>query len=458
VNHLPNQRRKPYWRLTAMAVLSAALMTLGQSGSAQDEARLAAFRKDPRYAALYDDGKAFLALPVARKEAMRKLHLDIQGLPSAERERVLGGLARYADWLDGLPKDERKAVVGAKDKTARMRKIKEVREKHWIARQPGAVRRHLEKLPKSKPAPADASAAVVGLLVGTPQHMRVIVASSAAVADFTDFRAETIRRIKKGHSLAEREWEVATKHWHELTDPKRPTMPVTAAEFGKGVETFVKEFLQPWLSKDEQERLANAEGRWPQYPVTLVELADKHPMALPQKKGPNAFGALPVEVQNKILNQLYPKKDKDKADKSKQQANEYFHKGGMKDVDARLSAIPLKNAPASVKFACAVATYAHAKSVRLPHELWASRPKEMSRPMQVFLDDKGSFMGQLTREERDQLSAAEGKWPEYPLKIRELARRYGYRPPWQSLPDIGDKSDIWDSYRGKSAGEPVSAK
>jgi hypothetical protein len=82
----------------------------------------------------------------------------------------------------------------------------------------------------------------------------------------------------------------------------------------------------------------------------------------------------------------------------------------------------------------------------------------MSRPMQVFLDDKGSFMGQLTREERGELSAAEGKWPEYPLKIWELARKYGYRPPWQTLPDIGDRSDIWDSYRAKTGGDVILEK
>ena len=35
------------------------------------------------------------------------------------------------------------------------------------------------------------------------------------------------------------------------------------------------------LSPQEKERLAQAEGKWPEFPRTLVELADKHPPALP---------------------------------------------------------------------------------------------------------------------------------------------------------------------------------
>jgi hypothetical protein len=125
-------------------------------------------------------------------------------------------------------------------------------------------------------------------------------------------------------------------------------------------------------------------------------------------------------------------------------------KTGMKGLDARLEEAHLKNATPAIKFACSVVTFAHSKGVRFPYELWASSPKEMSRPMQVFLDDKGPFKGRLNREERTQMVAAEGKWPEYPLKVRELARKYGFRPPWQTLPEIGDKSDVWDSYRLKS--------
>jgi hypothetical protein len=73
----------------------------------------------------------------------------------------------------------------------------------------------------------------------------------------------------------------------------------------------------------------------------------------------------------------------------------------------------------------------------------------MSVPMRVFLDQKGPFWTQLTPEEHGALFQVETKWPEYPLKVQELADKHGFRPPWQALPDIDPKSDIWDKYRIK---------
>src|SRR5262249_55490431 len=80
-------------------------------------------------------------------------------------------------------------------------------------------------------------------------------------------------------------------------------------------------------------------------------------------------------------------------------------------------------------------------------ELWPVEPGEMSVPMQVFLDPRGPFYQRLSPEEKEQLHEAKSKWPEYPLKIQELAARYGERPPWQTLPDA-DKHP-WDKYRLK---------
>jgi hypothetical protein len=63
---------------------------------------------------------AFLALPVAKQTAMRKLHDDLQRLPPLDRQRLTNLLGRYAGWLDKLPEAERQAVANAPDKRARL--------------------------------------------------------------------------------------------------------------------------------------------------------------------------------------------------------------------------------------------------------------------------------------------------------------------------------------------------
>src|SRR5205823_4653739 len=75
--------------------------------------------------------------------------------------------------------------------------------------------------------------------------------------------------------------------------------------------------LSPLLSDEEKERLAKAEGHWPLYPVTLVELADKHPLALPSHHGATQVSGLPAAVQKDMKNHFGKAGKKDKKDEGK---------------------------------------------------------------------------------------------------------------------------------------------
>jgi hypothetical protein len=426
-------------------VLLAAPSAVSQE-AAKGTAR-SSLRNDPDYARLYHDGKAFLALPPDKQEAMRKLHEDLQKLPAPERQRLNDALRRYADWLDKLPERDRLAVVNSADKKKRLQTIRKLREEQWLARQPKAIRQYLDKLPGAKPKPAVAVASAVGILAGAPQQMRPLAMVTTQAAQSVDLRAETISRLKRDQSRKTRDWVVASRHWTELTDLKRPAMPAHAADFGLEIETFVKEYLRPALDPKEQARLDKAEGQWPLYPMTLVELADKHPLALPQKRGPTAFKDLPEEVKKRLGGKMLT----DKAVKKKDY-DIFFGKQDLKAIELRLTpVIPPKEQTTAIRFACAVATWAQSKktNVKMPHELWAAHPKDLSISMRVFLDEKGPFWQQLSADEHGQLLRAEGKWPEYPLKVQELANKYGFRPPWQALPEIGGRSEVWDKYRVK---------
>src|SRR5207249_6230953 len=106
-----------------------------------------------------------------------------------------------------------------------------------------------------------------------------------------------------------------------------------------------------------------------------------------------------------------------------------------------------------LKFSCRAATWARKAGVSIPYEMWPTKPSEMARGMEPFLDPKGPFYLGLTEAERQELTRAEDHWPEYPLKIKKLAEKYGYKPPWQVLPDgpKGELRSLWDRYRVKGA-------
>src|SRR5262249_27223151 len=138
----------------------------------------------------------------------------------------------------------------------------------------------------------------------------------------------------------------------------------------------------------EKERLARAEGHWPLYPVTLVELADKHPLALPSQHGPAKLAELPVAVQAEMKSH-FGKGGKDS-------------KGGKKvgNLDNFLTKIPVagrlenlgeKNLSKALVFNCQAATWARKAGVAIPFEMWPTKPSEMSKEMLIFLDPKGPF-------------------------------------------------------------------
>ncbi len=448
-------RRRRSWSVLAAGFLLATLLLAAESAFSQDPAKGSsrrALRKDPLYPRLYHDGKAFLALPEEKQRAMRKLHADLEKLAPAERDWLKDVLSRYVDWLERLPETSRQAMLDAPDAATRLKVINQLREKEWIAHLPRATQKQLSKLPSGKAPPAVAAFSTLRVLFGSDSGPRSLMAAAVAIAGNNDLREDAIKSLKKTESRKARDWMIAARHWEQLTAPNRPEMPSRPADFGESTETFIKEYLLPALSGAEKDRLLKAEGRWPLYPLTLVELADKHPMALPQRNGPTTFDALPADVKLKFTGKAGKKGEKVE-DKGKKNWDQIFAKNVPK-VEARLEKIPLRNPTDAIKFACAAATYIHnpAKKavVKMPHELWAAKPQDMSQAMQVFLDEQGPFMKSLTANERSDLSTLKGLWPEYPLRVQELAGQNGFRPPWQSLPEFPNKGNVWDKYRPKS--------
>jgi len=441
-------RRQQWWALIAGFVASAVLLAV-ESGFSQDTRA----RSDPRMDAMrkmVQEAKAFFALPPERQEAMRKLDDDLSKLTPGERQQLMHAMRWYADWLDKQPSQDREAILNIPDRSARLAKIKDRLEQEWIARQPKKTRDLLARMPHGRRDPSVAARNLVGMLA-TPPNQRPLVLASTLFIDSIDVRAETIKRFKHHETQQNRDWLVASRFWPDLTDPdpkKRAAMPAHAGDFGPDVEAYIKDYLRPALSKDEKNRLDKAEGHWPQYPITLVELADKHPLALPQKYGPETFAELPKLITDKVTAKWEAKTAKGTP---KAAPSVFFQNQPKKDKEYRERLEKVEYAPTqAARLACAVANYLHQKKETLPYEIWAAKPADLAPPMKAFLDPEGPFMSSLNDAERKELEDAQKRgWPEYPVKIKNLADKYGFRPPWFSLPEPNDARHHWDKYRAR---------
>jgi hypothetical protein len=253
--------------LIGVAALLLFVPLPGDADSTNDELEhnrhlLERVRKDPEhYERLRRSLLAFLALPEERQERLRRLDRELHEEDSATSARLQRVLERYAEWLQRLPDAGRRRIESERDPKTRIQIIRELRQQEWIERLPKAVREDLQKLPAEQ------------------QRLR-------------------IAELKKEERKRREEWQVALRHWNGLTQ-NRP--PMTRLEdLTPPVKTFVHEFLFPLLTAGEKNRLLQAQGKHPLFLRTLVELADKHLLKLPGPPGPTTFEQLPAELQARL--------------------------------------------------------------------------------------------------------------------------------------------------------------
>ncbi|HEV3258453.1 MAG TPA: hypothetical protein VG013_16370 [Gemmataceae bacterium] len=244
---------------------SAVRADAGPDDAEQNRRLLEKVRSDPqRYARLRQNLEAFLALSPDRQELMRQLDRDLHRKDSATQKRLAKVLERYTRWYDRLPDKDRQAIDEAPDGKARLRVIKDIREREWVERLPRAER---DKVQNAK----------------DPE------------------RQALIRALRQQQRKRRQEWQVALRHWPELIAPP----PTHLADFPYGVKTYVNDYLRPLLWPMEEQRLKILEGK-PGLPRLIVTLSDRHAVVLPgPPTGPSHFKDLPAEVR-KPLQKLDP--------------------------------------------------------------------------------------------------------------------------------------------------------
>jgi hypothetical protein len=329
------------------------------------------------------DALLFLSLSPEQQKRMVDLDERLQKLPARQRYRLEKILERYADWLERLDPAARRKIKEAPDNVTRLKIVKNLREDEWLKRQSAAFRDKLAKLTFEQ--------------------------RTAAIKD---------RRNKERRDRVS--WQIAARFWTELTREKQ-SLPQQLTDFPVDVQSYVKQYLMPRLGPGELNTLHKAEGHWPQYPMTLVGLADRHPPALPDPRGPKKIEDLPEE----IVRRLFPAKP----EKQKLQFKKFSELAGRIGLERAVVQRAKSKLP---------------DGVILPHELWPYRQKCLSQQVQDFI--KARLHPVLTLDEKQALLDAEsrGVWPDYSLKLKELAENHNLRVPWHTLPG---PPLLWDRYR-----------
>lgn len=304
-------------------------------------------------------------------------------------------LAQHGEWLDQLRQRDPasyQAIKTAPSPAAKLTLINERRDMDLVAAQPPAVREQWEKLGR-------------------------------------DAKAQLIARIRAEEREKHEQWVLAKRFWKELEGKKE--MPCRLSDYSGGkVKDYVENFLMPYLTKEEKSQLTSAEGRWPDYPRTLVEIASKRPSALPTPNPPREFDQLPKPVQQRFQEAkkggIEPKKPgvKPKLFKEIQNFKGPYFARHLVEIGLRENKVPLG------------------------HEYLACNYLSLLPPMKKFID--AELVPAISDVPADQrkFKDSEGRWPDYPETIQELAKKYKLDPPWHYLPE--PERWKWDLYRNLS--------
>lgn len=339
------------------------------------------------------DAKEFFLLPKERRKRIVEIHQELQKQTPAARARLTQVLARYVDWLEDLDKATQKKVEETADKNKRLELLRDLREHEWIKDQPKTTRDKLAELQG-------------------------------------DARKAFIAKEKADERQRRFDWLIAKNFWNELEGEAKGgrRLPTRFSELQFPVQAYVSNYLlKMFLSQEEKEQLTKLEGQWPQYPMKLVELADKHPPALPGPLGPKSFADLPLRVYNtKEFLGFVPGK---------------FLKKDPPQLPAVLAkALKIKEG-AWPDFGVQLARFANQRGHIFEHEFLAYKLDCLSPPMQDFVQKK--LKPALDGKESLRLVEAYGKWPDYPQTIQDLAHNHHLQVPWFTLP----RGENWENYR-----------
>jgi hypothetical protein len=327
----------------------------------------------------------------ARQQQLRRLHADFLQLTPDEQARLTRVSQAYNAWLFKLPEADRQRILAASSAAERLDEVKRLREREWV-----------ESLPK-------------------------VYRDEYATLD-TDARRVRIQEWRTEEGERREEWSLAQKHWADNPPGKIP--PVFGAD-RLGVEAFVTH-LRENLSDTERKSVDDARlaldenGVWFGYGFLVVRLADQHPILPWSKIGSRDWRDLPGEVKTYLRTN-----DRTHFDKPVDMPREVRRAQGRWP-----------------EFAVELVAYSKKNNLTLPIPLGDCRKDQMPTELIQFLDKVFEPLlkksGSEGRADLQALTDAQGKWPEYPKLVMDLARKYKQPVPGWTLPG---QPQFWDRLR-----------
>jgi len=340
------------------------------------------------------------SLPPARQQQIRTLDAELNALDQETQDRLRKVMANFNYWLAHLPEDDRNRVVEAPTANAKLKIIGELKDREWLETLPKAYR---EKYAK------------------------------ATHAD----RFRLLDGWREDERLRRDEWQFVRQNWKEFQDEASPPLIPQGLEFRKELDTFVQN-LESQLTQEQRDRLHRVRGMVQDqrasisYLKLVVELADRNPLLPGPQDGPRNFEALP------------------RADIVALERNKKKQFNQLQNAQGRWP-----------EYAIAVTNYAAKHAISLPRPLGPTNKALMPAEVKTFIEKeleptlrKFESMDRTDNDKKEKaehaqrdlvrLHEAEGKWPEYPRAVMDLARSYKlYMPGWM----LPGKQEFWDRFR-----------
>ena len=367
-------------------------------GNDPDDVTPAPVRLD-RPLAVEDQAKRFAqfqSLPPKRRHEIAALDHDFRELSEAERERLGGVLEDFSVWLDRLPDLLRKEILSAPSRDERLVAVETV-----------LVKERIETLPAEK-----------------RQKLKLITDANE--------KASLLKGWFDAEQEQRQEWHLAARQWQTIKDGKRP-WPFTEESLRTEIEQFVKSVFRSEsnvsrLTTDESRRLdfirkeTERDRAWFQYGAVLLELADRHPSLPEPKSGPTVtqLDQLPKVIQTELLRKPVVMQNRLRPNVGKWP--DFALAINAENRIQKLGTLP-------------------------PHG--PSRPGEFREPVERFLTD--ALQPKLTPIQILELKRLEGRWPEYPRKMLELAKTHDLSVPGVTLPG---SPRFWQQYYRYTSPKP----
>jgi hypothetical protein len=282
------------------------------------------------YARLKNDLKQLRALPPERQDRMRRLDEELYKKEPAERAQLWRVMDRYVTWLGRLPPADRRKIEDAPTSKDKLQIIQQMRDKEWQERLPPGRQKEPRRL-YELPREVQAYVRVVLMPALSPEERKLL--DEAEGKPWPEYPRQILALAEKHPPVfpgavprpmlpKEVPWPVRDRlrdlmptlppadkqrvrvspqdpgKWPDtavaITEVlrKHGRMPVELGPCRPGdfhpsfrMQAFVDR-LTKVLDDKEKKQLQDAEGRWPDYPRTLLELGNAHKIPVPGMKLP----------------------------------------------------------------------------------------------------------------------------------------------------------------------------